>query len=119
MARLDRLELPSGNWVEFHDTDTIKAKHLRQLIRIAGPSEDIGAAQVTDCVAYLATVLIGRWSFNYAIDADGVDDMPPLDFQTLVAALWPVVLAVLTGKEYVPPAKAEEVKQGEDVPASV
>lgn len=67
---MDRLNLPSGGWVDFHDPNiAIRGKHTHLLIQ-AAETDDDGNAKVTGDTIYgwaeiIAEPLISGWSVPY------------------------------------------------------
>lgn len=86
---MNRIELPSGGWVEHVDVDTLITKH-RKFVLAQG---DKAEGDVMKTVAYqdaLLAVSITAWSFEFPIPwikKDSVDLLPPKDYAFLLKGL--------------------------------
>lgn len=120
---MDRLELPSGGWVDFHDPNTaIRGKHVKALINI-GDADAEGKIPITGDLVFqwaeiVAEPLLSAWSVPYdpalplpTRSNHTIEDLSAQDSRTLQEVLYAVAQAAIKGEAY-----TEEARQGEEQP---
>lgn len=87
-----RLNLPSGNWVEFRDPDELRARDQRRIIDQIRDTEKTLSAGM-DAAHGLACMLITAWSLPAPPpiqDPDQLDDLRMADYTRIITTVGPV-----------------------------
>lgn len=96
----ERLDLPSGGWVEFHDPKDLKGRDYKRVMR-GLKNTDAGAATV-DLLDGLIAVMVARWDIPYLpgapLPCDDIamtDELTIADLSAIQVAVRPAMHLIL------------------------
>lgn len=93
---MSRVELPSGEWAELRDPDTIKAGDRKRVI-IGMGDVDTMAASIYQTMEAVLSLSIEKWSFDRPIpseDPHSLDELSIPDWDALAEAAKPIEQAL-------------------------
>ncbi|MFJ4787560.1 hypothetical protein [Streptomyces sp. NPDC088794] len=78
---MPRHALPSGNWVELRDPDTLRRGDKKKALGLVPIDEDIELTLATDMQMTdgMFVVMISSWSFEYPVSLEAIGLLPLAD----------------------------------------
>lgn len=113
----DRLDLPSGGWVEFHDPRDLKGRDYKRVMRgmkDVGPGHD-GAATV-DLLDGLIAILVAKWDIPYLPAAPLPADMITITDELTIEDLRALQVAVQPAFKMIFPTESTATGPGSPTP---